>query len=166
MSEEKQLRLGQVARKLNVGRNTIISYLQDKGYEIDSNPNTKIDDSLFRILENAFEDSAVEKKVASNIKIGLEEKSNISSEFKNTIKEEKKEITPKKEDTEKKEEPKKEEGGIKIIKKIKLDPNDNKRVASSGTHISSHTRNFVVISVSWSLRFSSSSWNGKTTSST
>ena len=123
--------LGQVARKLNVGRNTIISYLQDKGYEIDSNPNTKIDDSLFKILENAFEDSAVEKKVASNIKIGLEEKSNVSSEFKNTIKEEKKETTPKKEETEKKEEPKKEEGGIKIIKKIKLDPNDNKRVASS-----------------------------------
>ena len=59
MSEGKQLRLGQVARKLNVGRNTIISYLQDKGYEIDSNPNTKIDDSLFKILENAFEDSAV-----------------------------------------------------------------------------------------------------------
>ena len=131
MSEGKQLRLGQVARKLNVGRNTIISYLQDKGYEIDSNPNTKIDDSLYKILENAFEDSAVEKKVASNIKIGLEEKSNISSEFKNTIKEEKKETTPKKEETEKKEEPKKEEGGIKIIKKIKLDSNDNKRVASS-----------------------------------
>ena len=57
--------------------------------------------------------------MASNIKIGLEEKSNISSEFKNTIKEEKKETTPKKEETEKKEEPKKEEGGIKIIKKIK-----------------------------------------------
>ena len=55
MSEGKQLRLGQVARKLNVGRNTIISFLQDKGYEIDSNPNTKIDDSLFKILENAFE---------------------------------------------------------------------------------------------------------------
>ena len=76
--------------------------MQDKGYEIDSNPNTKIDDSLFKILENAFEDSAVEKKVASNIKIGLEEKTNISSEFKNTIKEEKKETTPKKEETEKK----------------------------------------------------------------
>ena len=86
MSEGKQLRLGQVARKLNVGRNTIISYLHDKGYEIDSNPNTKIDDSLFRILENAFEDSAVEKKVASNIKIGLEEKSNVTPEFKKEIK--------------------------------------------------------------------------------
>ena len=57
MAEGKKMRLGQVARKLNVGRNTIISYLNDKGYEIDSNPNTKIDDSIYRILENAFEDS-------------------------------------------------------------------------------------------------------------
>ena len=131
MSEGKQLRLGQVARKLNVGRNTIISYLHDKGYEIDSNPNTKIDDSLFKILENAFEDSAVEKKVASNIKIGLEEKSNAASEFKKEIKEEKKEEPNKKEELEKKEEPEKKEQGIKIIKKIKLDNNDTKRVASS-----------------------------------
>ena len=130
MSEGKQLRLGQVARKLNVGRNTIISYLRDKGYEIDSNPNTKIDDSLFRILENAFEDSAVEKKVASNIKIGIEEKSNVMPEFKKEIKDSNSESEVKKEEP-KKEEPKKEEGGIKIIKKIKLDPNDNKRVASS-----------------------------------
>ena len=38
----------------------------------------KIDDSLFKIFENAFEDSAVEKKVASNIKIGLR-KSNAAS---------------------------------------------------------------------------------------
>ena len=46
MSEGKQLRLGQVARKLNVGRNTIISYQHENGYDIDSNPNTKIDDTL------------------------------------------------------------------------------------------------------------------------
>ena len=132
MSEGKQLRLGQVARKLNVGRNTIISYLHDKGYEIDSNPNTKIDDSLFRILENAFEDSAVEKKVASNIKIGLEEKSNMEADIKKEIKEAKIETEVKKEEEEiKKEEKKKKEGRIKIIKKIKLDQNDRKRVASS-----------------------------------
>ena len=73
MSEGKQLRLGQVARKLNVGRNTIISYLQDKGYEIDSNPNTKIDDSLFKILENAgFKTTKIVKKNATNMVIMAE----------------------------------------------------------------------------------------------
>ena len=134
MSEGKKLRLGQVARKLNVGRNTIINYLQEKGYDIDSNPNTKIDDSLYELLENAFEDSAVEKKVASNIKIGLEEKELIP----NTIikdsdkKDEKNQSEINKVDDKKVTSPdEKNTGGIKIIKKINLDNNDKKRVASS-----------------------------------
>ena len=118
MSEGKQLRLGQVARKLNVGRNTIINYLHEKGYEIDSNPNTKIDNALYTILENAFQDSAVEKKVASNIKIGLEEKAIKPSESitENNLKVNK-EVDKK--DKEKKSEDithKKEPGAIKIIK--------------------------------------------------
>ncbi len=129
MSEEKQLRLGQVARKLNVGRNTIISYLQEKGYDIDSNPNTKIDQKLYSILSNAFEDSAVEKKVASNIKIGLEEKSNISNEFVKEISDEKEEINN--EQDVKEEKTDQQVDGIKIIKKINLDNNDRKRVGSS-----------------------------------
>ena len=134
MSDGKKLRLGQVARKLNVGRNTIINYLQEKGYDIDSNPNTKIDDSLFELLENAFEDSAVEKKVASNIKIGLEEKELIP----NTVikdsdkKDEKNQSEINKVDDKKDASPnEKNTGGIKIIKKINLDNNDKKRVASS-----------------------------------
>ena len=132
MSEGKKLRLGQVARKLNVGRNTIINYLQEKGYDIDSNPNTKIDDSLFKLLENAFEDSAVEKKVASNIKIGLEEKELIPNTVivDNDKKDEKKQTEKNKVDDKKDTSPdEKNTGGIKIIKKINLDNNDKKRVA-------------------------------------
>ena len=118
----KQIRLGQVARKLNVGRNTIIEFLQDKVYDIDSNPNTKIDEKIYEMLENAFEDSAVEKKVASNIKIGLEEKKAFS---------EKVEVKKEKAGTDdNKKEEKKEESKIKIIKKIDLGEDKN-RVASS-----------------------------------
>ena len=120
MSESKQLRLGQIARKLNVGRNTIIDFLRNKGYEIDSNPNTKISSEIYQILENAFEDSAVEKKVASNIKIGLEEKAVLTKEVK------KDEGTQK--DDKKSEENKSQ---LKIIKKINLDDPGRKRVASS-----------------------------------
>ena len=134
MSEGKKLRLGQVARKLNVGRNTIINYLQEKGYDIDSNPNTKIDDSLYKLLENAFEDSAVEKKVASNIKIGLEEKELIPNTVivDNDKKDEKKQTEKNKVDDKKDTSlDEKTTEGIKIIKKINLDNNDKKRVASS-----------------------------------
>ena len=125
MVKEKQLRLGQIARKLNVGRNTIIDFLNKKGIEIDSNPNTKIDNDIYIMLENAFEDSAVEKKVASNIKIGLEEKSNDFKDFTKKTKNEKEEI---KDEKNKKSKNAKE---IKIIKKIDLDDSGRKRVASS-----------------------------------
>ena len=125
MSDSKQLRLGQVARKLNVGRNTIIDFLRNKGYEIDSNPNTKIDSEIYQILENAFEDSAVEKKVASNIKIGLDEKTVITKEVNKN--------DPKKDQVVEKDDKKSEENKsqLKIIKKINLDDPGTKRVASS-----------------------------------
>ena len=67
------MRLGQVSRKLNIGRDTIISFLQKKGFDIDSNPNAKINVELYNLLENEFENSAVEKKAASDVKIGLSE---------------------------------------------------------------------------------------------
>ena len=125
MSDSKQLRLGQVARKLNVGRNTIIDFLRNKGYEIDSNPNTKIGSEIYQILENAFEDSAVEKKVASNIKIGLDEKTVITKEINKN--------DPKKGQMVEKDDKKSEENKsqLKIIKKINLDDPSTKRVASS-----------------------------------
>ena len=125
MSDSKQLRLGQVARKLNVGRNTIIDFLRNKGYEIDSNPNTKIGSEIYQILENAFEDSAVEKKVASNIKIGLDEKTVITKEINKN--------DPKKGQMVEKDDKKSEENKsqLKIIKKINLDDPGTKRVASS-----------------------------------
>ena len=121
----KQIRLGQVARKLNVGRNTIIEFLHNKGFEIDSNPNTKINEELFSLLESAFQDSAVEKKVASNIKIGIEEKKSFLEKVDNIDKKE----TDNLKKEEKKEE-KKEVSKIKIIKKIDLGDTKN-RVASS-----------------------------------
>ena len=125
MSESKQLRLGQIARKLNVGRNTIIDFLRNKGYEIDSNPNTKINSEIYQILENAFEDSAVEKKVASNIKIGLEEKATLTKEVNKD--------DSKKDEEGQKNDKKSEENKsqLKIIKKINLDDPGRKRVASS-----------------------------------
>ena len=121
----KQIRLGQVARKLNVGRNTIIEFLHNKGFEIDSNPNTKINEELFSLLESAFQDSAVEKKVASNIKIGIEEKKSFLEKVDNIDKKETDNVKK-----EEKKEEKKEVSKIKIIKKIDLGDTKN-RVASS-----------------------------------
>jgi translation initiation factor IF-2 len=70
MSEEKMMRLSQVARKLNVGRNTIIEYLAGKGIEIDSSPNAKVTGEQYGMLASEFADSAHDKEEASSLTIG------------------------------------------------------------------------------------------------
>ena len=70
MSEERTYRLSQVARKLNVGRSTILDFLEAKGHPIDSNPNSKITQELFNMLSKEFADSAMDKEEASGLTIG------------------------------------------------------------------------------------------------
>lgn len=65
-----EYRLSQVARKLNVGRNTILDYLKEKGFEVDRNPNSKINQEQFDILSRQFADSAHDKEEASELTIG------------------------------------------------------------------------------------------------
>ena len=74
MAEEKSLRLSQVARNLNVGRNTIIETLTKKGFDVDQSPNSKITEEQYIILAREFASSANEKKEASEITIGLKKK--------------------------------------------------------------------------------------------
>ena len=47
--DKSTMRLGQVSRKLNIGRDTIITFLQKKGFDIDSNPNAKINVELYKL---------------------------------------------------------------------------------------------------------------------
>lgn len=70
MSEEKMMRLGQIARKLNVGTATIVESLSKKGYEVENNPNSKITLDQVSMLEKEFKSSALEKEEASHLSIG------------------------------------------------------------------------------------------------
>lgn len=63
-------RISQVARKLNVGRNTILEFLTEKGYEVDKSPNAKIDAEQYDLLSREFADSAHDKEEASGLTIG------------------------------------------------------------------------------------------------
>ncbi len=64
------MRLSQVARKLNVGTASIVTYLEKKGFQIENKPNSKISPEQFRVLENEFAESAIDKKEASGVAIG------------------------------------------------------------------------------------------------
>ncbi len=65
-----EYRLSQVARKLNVGKNTILDFLKEKGYEVDSNPNSKIPQDQYDMLARRFAESAHDKEEASELTIG------------------------------------------------------------------------------------------------
>ena len=70
MAEEKMIRLSQAARKLNVGHNTILEFLEKKGFEVENNPNAKLSPEQFAMLSKEFAASASEKAEASGLTIG------------------------------------------------------------------------------------------------
>lgn len=71
------MRLGQIARKLNVGMHTIIEHLEKKGFNVDSSPNSKIDAEQYDMLAKEFHDSAQEKEEASGLTIGTHHEDNL-----------------------------------------------------------------------------------------
>ncbi len=77
MAEEKTMRLSQVARKLNVGRNTILDFLVAKGFEVDTNPNAKISPEQYTMLSKEYAASASEKEEAHNLTIGTKHQENV-----------------------------------------------------------------------------------------
>ena len=70
MAEEKMMRLSQVARKLNVGLSTITEHLSVKGFDVETNPNSKITQEQFNVLMKEFESSVMDKQEAAGLTIG------------------------------------------------------------------------------------------------
>lgn len=77
MAEKGTMRLGQVARKLNVGIHTITEHLASKGFEVEDKPNTKITPEQFNILAKEFAASLLEKEEASGLTIGVKHTENV-----------------------------------------------------------------------------------------
>jgi len=77
MAEQNTMRLGQVARKLNVGIHTITEHLASKGFKVEDKPNTKITPEQFQILAKEFASSLLEKEEASGLTIGIKHTENV-----------------------------------------------------------------------------------------
>ncbi len=58
------VRLSKAAKEFNVGIQTIVDTLADKGFEIESKPNTKIEPAAYEILMDEFQDSKQLKEKA------------------------------------------------------------------------------------------------------
>jgi translation initiation factor IF-2 len=77
MAEEKMMRLSQAARKLNIGKDTIVDFLANKGHEVENNPNAKINGDQYQMLAKEFASSAMDKEEASSLTIGRKGSQNV-----------------------------------------------------------------------------------------
>ena len=59
MTEDKMMRLSQVARVLNVGVPTVISHLSAQGFKVENNPNTKINAQQLEFLSKEFKSDSL-----------------------------------------------------------------------------------------------------------
>ena len=81
MSENKKaVRLSKVAREFNVGISTIVDYLGEKGIEIESTANTKIEPDVYNILLDKFQDEKQKKERSQRTTIQRTERETVTLE--------------------------------------------------------------------------------------
>jgi len=117
-------RLSKVAREFNVGISTITDFLHKKGFEIDANPNTKINDEMYSLLDKEYKsDSKVrmESEKLGHHFSGKSKKESISIEDVRSDLSEGETSVEKKEEPEFIEEKPKAEVDFKVVGKIDLE---------------------------------------------
>ena len=60
----KLVRLSKAAREFNISLDSIVSFLREKGYEIERKPNTKLEPEMYELLTNEFQDEKHVKEVS------------------------------------------------------------------------------------------------------
>lgn len=133
MSEERTVRLGQLARQINVGISTIAEFLVSKGFkDVEANPNTKITSDQMTLVQKEYQTDKDQKTVASSLNIAKKHTENITLRAESSAgttkkKEDEHEIliknvsTPETTASEKIETTKVQLSGLKVLDKIDLD---------------------------------------------
>ena len=67
MAEDKAIRLSKAAKELNVGLTHVVEFLESKGIVIDSNPNTKISQDVYSLLQDTYMPDRLAKLDAQEI---------------------------------------------------------------------------------------------------
>ena len=71
MPEEKKIRIGAAAREFNVGVSHVVEFLQEKGFEVDAKPTTKLSDEMYDLLIKEYSKDKVLKEKADQVNIGV-----------------------------------------------------------------------------------------------
>ena len=67
MSDERNIRINKVLRELNISLDRAVDFLKEKGISIDSNPNAKISEKEFDILQNQFAGDRGNKEASKGV---------------------------------------------------------------------------------------------------
>ncbi len=67
MSEERVIRINKVLRELNISLERAVDYLKEKGISVESNPNAKISDKEFDILQSQFAGDKGKKEASKGV---------------------------------------------------------------------------------------------------
>ncbi|MEZ4923538.1 MAG: translation initiation factor IF-2 [Crocinitomicaceae bacterium] len=71
-------RLNKVAKEFNISIATIVEFLESKGFEIDSNPNTKIEGEVLDVLGEEFAEDKEANEKSKDVLTGREKRESIS----------------------------------------------------------------------------------------
>jgi len=136
--EIKETRLHKVAKELNVGVSTIVDFLNKKGFQVDSNPNQRINAKQYDILVKEFSsDITIKKQMEKLAEIEKEKKKAISAE--NKAKRQAEKQNNGKNNDNSNQVPK--ENGVKVLGKIDLDQNKNKNDKSGNSSDAQNNKN-------------------------
>ncbi len=90
--KSKVIRLSKAAREFNIGLDTVVEFLSEKGFEIVKNPNTKLQPEMYAILQDEFQDEKEVKKASKERNLEFLGQGPITiKETKEKVKEEEKE---------------------------------------------------------------------------
>ena len=82
-----QIRLGLITKRLNIGLQTLVDFLDSKGIYVEMNPNAKISDEYLPLIEEKFRDEQELRKQSEKIRIKLKDIIELGSR-KKTVEEE------------------------------------------------------------------------------
>ncbi len=136
----KPQRLSKVARDFNLGLNTIVEFLSEKGFDVESKPNTKLLPEMMEVLVSEFQSDKSLKEKSAKISVQMPKRDTVSivpEEKPKPVEVESVEkpvespepVKPEKDEVFKPEETKAE--GVKVIGKIELAPKKGKAKPAS-----------------------------------
>jgi translation initiation factor IF-2 len=67
----KSLRIAAVAKELNVGISHLVDHLNEKGFEVENKPTTKLTEEMYQVLIKHFQQDLLDKQRADKVHLGV-----------------------------------------------------------------------------------------------